>query len=63
MFKVYLCLKRMEIYKSNELNQKSIIDLKVNQNEELKLEKLKDFYIAVLSVPMYVIIINMIMLV
>lgn len=46
MFRVYLCLKRMEIYKSNELQQKSIIELKDNEDNDLKNEKLKDFYIA-----------------
>ena len=42
MFRVWLCLNRMEIYKSNELKQRSITDISNISNTS----KLRDFYIA-----------------
>ena len=42
-FRVYTSLRKLEIYKSNEINPKSIIE---TYTTELRQKKLKDFYIA-----------------
>lgn len=43
-FRVYTSLSKMAIYKSNEINQKSIFD--IYKGDGLKEHKIRDFYIA-----------------
>lgn len=44
MFRTWLALRRLSKYKSNELNQRNIVDLLTD--EDLELKKLRDYYVA-----------------
>jgi len=49
--RVYFCLNKLTILNSNQINQKSLIDLGVKHSKNYNTEKLRDFFVASAYLP------------